>query len=210
MANFCAAKASAPPIDPDLEYGRDTMTQPYCDWTHALEAVTIIGLWSNVPSGGHLYPQQVAWLTAEIKAAPVDRPLIVQLHHPPYSVDAHHGGSAKMGAALDGAFVAAGRWPELVLSGHVHDAQFFTRKRPGGTTTYVVIGNSGYHNTHPLAGDYAPNMDVLGDGSVICNYGDASGWGFLVLALIDGKIHGEYVQVAKEGTVTHRAYEFIA
>ena len=36
------------------------------------------------------------------------------VHHPPYSVDAHHGGSKEIGDALDSAFNAAKRWPEMV------------------------------------------------------------------------------------------------
>jgi Calcineurin-like phosphoesterase len=80
-----------------------------------------------VPSGGHLEQSQIAWLTAELAAADPKLPLIVTLHHPPYSVDAHHGGSQKMGAALDSAFRGSGRLPQLVISGHVHDYQRFTR-----------------------------------------------------------------------------------
>lgn len=210
MANLCTTTPAPPPGDPELEFGRHTQTQPYCDWTLDLDAVWIIGVWSNVPSGGRLFPSQIAWLTEEIKAAPTDRPLIVQLHHPPYSIDAHHGGSAMMGAALDGAFAAAGRAPNLVLSGHVHDAQFFTRQMQieglVATVKYVVIGNSGYRNLHALAGDATPGMD-LGNG-VTFDYGDASNWGFLELAVENGKISGEYVQVAKDGTVTPGKYVF--
>jgi 3',5'-cyclic AMP phosphodiesterase CpdA len=160
-----------------------------------------------VPSGGVLEPSQIAWLTSELQAAPTSRPLIVALHHPPYSVDAHHGGSAKMGAALDGVFNAAGRWPELVLSGHVHDYQRFTRTVTGGLSpTYIVEGGSGYHNLHELAGDATPGMDL--GGGVTFEYGDASGWGYLVLAVETGRIAGEYAQVAKDGTVNHNADTF--
>jgi hypothetical protein len=215
MANMCASTPAAPPGDPDLEFGRDTQTQPYCDWTLDLDAVTIIGVWSNVPSGGHLYPSQTAWLQAELAAAPTDRPVIVQLHHPPYSVDAHHGGSATMGAALDAVFEAAKRWPQLVLSGHVHDMQRFTRvvdlpNGPAGAysqpVSYIVIGNGGYRNLHELAGDATPG-EQLG-GGVTFEYGDASGWGYLKLTIASARIAGEYVQVARDGTVTHGADTF--
>ena len=207
MANLCTATPAAPPGDPELEFGRHTQTQPYCDWTLELDAVTIIGVWSNVPSGGHLYPQQLAWLQGEIEAAPTDRPLIVALHHPPYSVDAHHGGSAKMGAALDDVFVAAGRWPELVLSGHVHDYQRFIRTlHPGHVCTYVVSGNGGYHNLHPIAGDATPGEEVVP--GVTFDYGDASSYGFVIVTVEAGKISGEYVQVAKDGAVTRGADTF--
>lgn len=194
MANFCAGSPAAPAADPGDEYGRDTQTQPWCDWTLQLETVTIIGLYSNVPSGGSLAPAQTAWLLSELEAADKELPLIVALHHPPYSVDAYHGGSKSMGDALDQAFHAAARWPELVLSGHVHDYQRFTRVQPtGNPTTYIVIGNSGYHNLHQLAAGAAPGEDL--GGGVTLEYADASEYGFLVLAVVEGKIVGEYVGV---------------
>lgn len=84
LANFCSAEPQAPPADPQLEYGRHTQTLPWCDWSLVCKTVTIIGLYSNVPSGGHLERRQVDWLAEEVAAAPADRPLIVCLHHPPY------------------------------------------------------------------------------------------------------------------------------
>jgi 3',5'-cyclic AMP phosphodiesterase CpdA len=77
---------------------------------------------------------QAAWLASELAAAPSGVPLIVALYHPPYSVDAFHGGSATMGQALDTACASAARVPELVLSGHVHDYQRFTRAMAGSAT----------------------------------------------------------------------------
>jgi acid phosphatase type 7 len=190
MANFCDKTPLIPASDPHFEFGRHTQTQPYCDWTLDLEAVTIIGLYSNVPSGGHLEKTQVEWLVSELKEAPKDRPLIVSLHHPPYSVDAHHGGSKHMGDALDGAFKDSGRAPEMVLSGHVHDYQRFTRTYGDKKITYVVIGNSGYHNLHLLAKDAKAGEKVADD--VVFEYGDAHEYGFLRLSVSAGKISGEY------------------
>ncbi len=206
MAHFCD---TSPRLVPDMaEYQRDTMTQPNCYFTLLSKHVTIIGLYSNVPSGGVIHADQLEWLAGELKAAPVGVPLIVALHHPPYSVDAHHGGSAKMGQVLDAAFTAAGRCPELVLAGHVHDAQFFVREAWGKNIGYIVIGNGGYHNLHALAGDavageeYAPGVHF--------DYGDDSGWGFMRLDIAEGKINGEYIGVAKDGTVMPRKYVFSA
>jgi hypothetical protein len=213
MANMCTPKPEVPPADPQFEYGRHTQTEPWCDWTLTLEALTIIGLYSNVPSGGHLDETQISWLAAEVKDAPAGRPLIVALHHPPYSVDAHHGGSQKMGDALDSAFNAAQRWPELVLAGHVHDFQSFTREVSGQTVRYIVIGNSGYHNLHQLASD-ATAGKALG-GGVTFEYGDASEYGFLALTVTKGQIAGEYVGVkpgvmpdGSDGQVTTGKYKF--
>jgi hypothetical protein len=198
MANFCDDRPSVPAADPHFEFGRHTQTQPYCDWTLQLKAVTIAGVYSNVPSGGHLETSQVEWLTGELRDAPTDKPLIVVLHHPPFSIDAHHGGSKHMREALDEAFEAADRAPDLVLSGHVHDYQRFTRTFKDWTIPYVVIGNSGYHNLHLLAKDAKPG-DKLAEGATY-EYGDAKEYGFLRLTVAKGKISGEYSGV-RPGTM---------
>jgi hypothetical protein len=198
MANFCAAAPVAPPGDPGLEFGRHTQTQPWCDWTLALTALTIIGLYTNVPEGGHLEERQTAWLVEQLGAAPADRPLIVALHHPCFSVDAHHGGSARMADALTAAFRSAARYPAMVLSGHVHDYQRFTWTLDGHTITTVVVGNSGYHNLHQLARDATPGSDL--GGGVTFEYGDASEYGFLTLAVDGERISGTYTGV-KPGTM---------
>jgi hypothetical protein len=144
VANLCSSTPGLPPGSE--EYNRDTETQPNCYWTLRAQAVTIIGCYSNVPSGGVIEPDQAAWLASELKAAPAGVPLIVALHHPPYSADAFHGGSALMGEVLDAAFQASGRTPDLVLSGHVHDYQRFTRTMPDGTAELP-----GRHATRALA-----------------------------------------------------------
>jgi hypothetical protein len=194
------------------EYRRDSQTQPNCYWTLLDPVVTIIGCYSNVPSGGVIEPDQAEWLQGELAAAPTGVPLVVALHHPPYSIDAFHGGSATMGRVLDTAFAAAGRWPELVMSGHVHDAQFFTRtvesaaSSAGKPVTYLVLGNSGYHNLHALASDAQPNMHVTDD--TVFNYGDDKRWGFLAVTAGGGTLNVEYVAVDRNGVVLPAQYRF--
>jgi hypothetical protein len=196
MANFCAAEPALPPGNE--EYGRDVQTQPYCDWTLQCDAVTIVGLYTNVPSGGHLEQAQIDWLTGELRDAAPDLPLIVCLHHPPYSVDAHHGGSQKMGDALDTAFESSGRLPQLVISGHVHDYQRFTRSDLAQPIPYVVIGNSGYHNLHLLAAGSTPGEQIAP--GVTFEFGDAAEFGFLKLTVDGGTISGEYFGVTPGAT----------
>lgn len=198
MANFCDSQPKTPPDDPQLEFERHTQTLPYCEWTLELDAVTIVAVYTNVPSGGHLEPEQVQRLTTELKDADATKPVIVGLHHPPYSVDAHHGGSLHMGEALDRAVEQSGRAPDLVLSGHVHDYQRFTRTVAGKQVPYIVSGNGGYHNLHQLARDIAPGDKPTDD--VTFEFGDAKHYGFLKLTVVGGKISGEYVGV-KPGTM---------
>lgn len=199
MRYFCD---TTPQLLPEVaEYNRDTMDQPNCYWTLTDEMVTIIGLYSNVPSGGVIQAAQAAWLVSELNAAPTDRPLIVALHHPPYSCDAHHGGSKAMGEVLDEAFRTASRMPELVLSGHVHDYQRFSREiGDGQKIAYVVCGAGGYHNLHAMATDAKPGLEAAP--SVTLEAFDATQWGFLRLTVTPTSIAGEYVGVDREGNVT--------
>jgi hypothetical protein len=196
MANWCASKPGLPPGFE--EFNRDVQIQPSHDWALALSAVTIIGVWTNVPSGGHLEPEQIAWLTAKLKGAPTDRPLIIMLHHPPYSIDAHHGGSKKMGDALDKAFTAANRIPDLVISGHVHTYERFTRVAWGRPITYLVTGNGGYHNLHRLAPGATPGQELVP--GVTFENGDDSEYGYVKLTIDRGGVQGEYVGVTPGAT----------
>lgn len=205
MAHFCSP---APVLLPgEEEYQRDTQTQPNCYWSLAAELVTVIGLYTNVPSGGVIEADQAAWLESELAAAAADRPVIVTLHHPPYSCDAHHGGSASIGAVIDTAAVAAKRWPDLVLSGHVHSYQRFTRTVAGKFIPYVVCGASGYPNLHSMASGIGSLPWAAGAGVSLDAYQDKL-YGFLRLAVIGGTITGSYTTVSKTGAVTPDADSF--
>jgi acid phosphatase type 7 len=136
-------------------------------------------------------------------------PLIVALHHPPYSADAFHGGSAKMGEILDAAFTSSGRTPDLVITGHVHDYQRFTRTMAGGKTVpYIVAGNGGYHNLHKLAPGATPGEEL--SAGVVFEAGDATNWGFLSFTSDGHTLSAKYVSVAKDGTVNPSADSFTA
>ena len=81
------------------------MIQPNVYWTLLTPVVSIIGLYSNVPEHGVLHPDQLAWLVGELKTLPASLPLLVTLHHPPYSADDHHGRIAVDAPACGGDFV---------------------------------------------------------------------------------------------------------
>ncbi len=193
MENFCTEQPGIPVDDPHLEYGRHTQTLPYCEWTLTLGAATIVAVYTNVPSHGHLEPQQEERLVNELKKADPNKKLILGLHHPPYSIDSHHGESKRMQDMLDKAFAQSGRTPDLILSGHVHNYQRFMRALGGKQVPYIVSGNGGYYNLHKLAKDAVEGEEVV-DG-VTYQSGDDSRYGFLKLTIKDGVGEGEYFAV---------------
>jgi acid phosphatase type 7 len=196
VTNFCAP---APALTADAKDApRDAMTQPNCYWTLTANLATIVGLYTNVPSGGVVDATQEAWLDAELKAAPTDRALILALHHPPYSADAHHGGSASMGALIDRATAAAGRVPDLILSGHVHNYQRFTRN-VGAGVSYVVAGGGGYHNLHAMASGLGQLPYPIPGSDVSVDAYDDTDWGWLALTVDRTHIAGSYIAVDKTG-----------
>jgi hypothetical protein len=165
LTNFCAA---APGPSPDAGgLVRSVMTQPGVYFALDAPYVSIIGLYSNVlegpgvisSQGGHfpLVDDQVEFLKNELTRLKPDRAagkraVVLALHHPPLSADAKHGGSTGPQADIDGACQAVGLWPDLVLSGHAHLYQRFTRFLPNGQETpYIVSGSGGYAATTPLA-----------------------------------------------------------
>jgi hypothetical protein len=144
LENFCD---SSPHYESPY---RPTMTQPYVYWTLDAPFVTIIGLYSNVE--GSLDPvgvfQQQAWLQQQLKAADKKKCLILAVHHPCFSLDENHGGYPDIFAALQGAAKASARWPDVVMSGHVHDYQRFTQTTDSKKQIpHLVIGNGGYADT---------------------------------------------------------------
>jgi hypothetical protein len=130
---------------------------------------------------------------------PKDRALILALHHPIYSFDAYHSGSAKMADVLENAIWDTGRVPNLVLSGHVHDYQRIEQTiAPNGPTPFIVCGNGGYHNLHDVhseVGDKAP------DTGAVLKYFKKT-WGFMTLTIDKNTISGVTTEVDRTGQAT--------
>lgn len=197
VENFCAPQ---PHLTKEAgESPRDAMTQPNVYWTLEAPFVTIVGLYSNVPEGGQFEQDQIAWFEGEIAAAPADKALIVSVHHPAYSADDEHGGSATIEQVLDQAFSGAGRSADLVLTGHVHNYQRFTRQFNSRNITYIVAGSGGYHNLHKLNPYYGsdptlpfkmPNVDCL----TLDNY-CVDHFGFMGMQVTQDAIFGKYYAV---------------
>lgn len=203
VRNFCAAKPGTK-MPESQDSPRTAMTQPNVYWTLLTPLLSLIGLYSNVPEHGVLHPDQLAWLVGELKTLPASLPIVVALHHPPYSADNHHGGSQPMHDALDSAFAKAGRWADMVVAGHVHDYQRFTRKvtSDGRQIPYVVAGAGGYHNLHSVAkvngAKPAPpvSLPLSGDTATLESYVDDH-HGFLRLEVGPDAIAGKYFTVPR-------------
>ena len=173
-------------------------------WTLLTPLVNIVGLYSNVPEGGEIRSPQTDWLVNELKTLPTNLPLLVALHRPVYSADNHHSGSTPMKNVLESAIEQAGRHPEAILAGHVHDYQRLSKKMGDASEIlYLVTGAGGYHNLHsimkvggekmipPVVFDQQP-----GDPVTLEKYSDHH-HGFLRLEITQDKITGRYYEVPR-------------
>jgi hypothetical protein len=154
------------------------MTQPAVYFTLDAPFVSIIGVYSNVldtgggiiSSQGGKYPlvdDQLTFLTSELKRLAPDRQagkraIIIAVHHPPLSCDAKTGGSAGLMQDIDSCCKAANQWPDMVLSGHAHLYQRFTRTVNGRQVPYIVSGSGGFAATRPMQAA-PPAGTVVGD-----------------------------------------------
>jgi hypothetical protein len=190
---------------------RETMTQPYVYWTLDTPCATMIGLYSNVEGlldGRGTYEQQ-RWLEGELQNAPTDRPVILAVHHPPYSLDTAHGGYPDIGTALDRAMRVTGRNVDIVFSGHVHSYQRFTRVKDGGAIPYIVAGAGGYAHSpralHQLQTDDSNNpiqlpFNTLVEGVSLQAYQTAQP-GYMRITITAQTLVGEYFTVPFNGPV---------
>lgn len=138
------------------ESTRTTMIQPNVYWTLVTPLADFVGLYCNDTQHGTIKEPQTSWFVSELKNADAERrasgkAIIVALHYPAYSVDNAHGSSEEMQKVLDKAFADAGVYPDMVLTGHVHNYQRFTRNMPDGSQLpYLVAGAGGYWNLHKV------------------------------------------------------------
>ncbi len=162
LRNFCSGSSGPSPDAGGLV--RSVMTQPGVYFTLDAPYVSIIGLYSNVldgpgvisSQGGHynISNVQLTFLQSELTRLKPMRSagkqgIILALHHPPLSVDGKHGGSTGPSSDIDGVCTKVGLWPDLVLSGHAHLYQRFTRLVEGRQIPYIVSGSGGFAATAP-------------------------------------------------------------
>jgi len=201
VANFCAPARTH--TTEAAESPRQAMTQPNVYWTLTTPLATIIGLYTNVPEHGVVDSEQAAWVASEVAAAPRDRALILASHHPVYSADQFHGSSPNIGAIFDEAFARAKRTADLVLNGHVHNYQRFTRQYDGKPITYIVAGAGGYHNLHRMGevnGQPPPPEWADEELGVTLNAYNQTDFGYLTLTVTKEAMEGVYNAVPKPGS----------
>jgi hypothetical protein len=148
VKTFCSP--AAPLYDAAVGRPRPVVAQPNVYWTLTHDWLWIIGLYSNVPEGGQLAPDQLGWLVGELRAAPPDATVIVAVHQPVYSVDVVHGSNLDLADLLDACFLSAGRVPDAVFTGHAHNYQRFERRLHGRAIPYVVAGSGGFQERHAI------------------------------------------------------------
>lgn len=144
-----------PHIDPvSGDAPRVTLSLPNVYYTLDCPFATMVCLYTNVPEGGSVDSVQQQWCTNEFKTAPEDKALIVVLHHPVYSFDDHHSGSAAMADVLDRAINDSRRVPNIVLTAHVHNYQRIEKNILDHTPTpFLVAGHGGYYHLHGMTAD---------------------------------------------------------
>jgi Icc-related predicted phosphoesterase len=160
---------------------RTTMTQPGVYFTLTSPLVTIIGLYSNtledpgiISSEGGKYnieDKQKDFLKSELKRLHNENykgAVILAVHHPPYTAGVIHFGSSGMLQDIDDAIKYAGNFaPHVVLSGHAHNYQRFTRLMGKQQIPFIVAGSGG-HNALPIRSDNGnvPIRTPITDGDI--------------------------------------------
>jgi predicted phosphodiesterase len=199
VSNFCAKKRQVVPDS--IEVDRPAMVQPNVYFTLEAPFATIIGLYSNVPEGGVFDDSQIKWFKDEMRKAPKDQALIVAVHHPAYSADMYHTGSKVIEDTLDNAFSESGRFADMILTGHVHNYQRFTRTVSNRQVPYIVAGAGGYWHLHymqkqpdgkPLQIPYT----MPDSNTVLENYCEDR-HGYLIIEVTPESISGTYYTVPR-------------
>lgn len=199
VKNFCAKNQE---ISADsVEVDRAAMMQPNVYFTLDAPFVTVIGLYSNVPEGGEFDDTQVKWFKNELKSAAKDKALLVAVHHPAYSADVHHSGSKVIEETLDAAFSDTGRMADLVLTGHVHNYQRFTRNVENRQVPYIVAGAGGYWHLHYMQkqqnGDPLQVPFKMPDSNTILENYCENRHGYMTILATPDSITGTYYTVPR-------------
>jgi acid phosphatase type 7 len=197
VRNFCSQAAIRLPEADDVP--RDAMTQPNVYWTLNTELATLVGLYTNVPEGGKMGPDQISWLQQELAEAPKGKWLILSLHHPIYSAYGHHPGSLGLKTIIEGAAKEAKRVPDLILTGHVHDYQRFVGNINGTPVITIVAGAGGYNQKlhtldRKLFDPAGVPYQIEGGKETLESFNDFQ-HGYLLIDVTPNSILGSYIAV---------------
>lgn len=214
VQNFCT---KTPGHNPEAQgFARTTMTEPNVYFTLNAPLVKIIGLYSNISegategviSGGVVGTAQLTFLQEQLKAAAQERTsgnkraLIVAVHHPPFTGSQDHAPSPAMLTDIDNACQQAGILPDLVISGHAHLYERYTRFMGTTQIPFLVAGTGGYFN---LSGFKKSNTgappklpfigtDAKGNKLRLDAFNEKS-FGFLRMTVSATSIEGEFIAV---------------
>jgi hypothetical protein len=197
-------------------FARTTMTQPGVYFTLNAPLVKIIGLYSNISegategviSGGVAGTAQLAFLQQQLKAAAQERAsgnpraLILAVHHPPFTGSQDHAPSPKMLTDIDSACQQAGILPDLVLSGHAHLYERYTRFMGASQIPFIVAGTGGYFNLSGFkkgSGGALPKLPFMGTDAkgnkLRLDAFNANSFGFMRVSVSAATVTGEFLGV---------------
>jgi hypothetical protein len=160
LRNFCADPTQGFTVTPEAGgLSRTAQIQPGVFFSFDAPFVRILVLYSNtledpgVIANSTIGQSQLAFLKAALQRVKQEKftgALVFAHHHPPYVIGGQHSSSVQMRQQMDAVCSAVGVWPHVVLAGHAHNYQRFTRHRPDGSDIpYIVCGNGG-HNVQKL------------------------------------------------------------
>jgi hypothetical protein len=225
--NFCTAK---PSHNPEAQgHARTTMIQPGVYFTFDAPFVKIIGLYSNISegttsgvlSGKKIGTAQLTFLQQQLKSAAQqrkqgdNRALFIAVHHPPFTGSSQHAPSPSILKDIDDACHQASILPDMILSGHAHLYERYTRVVGSNQIPFLVAGCGGYYNlaglkpgkqgtkpTTPLSG-----QDASGNKLTLEAYNDSS-FGYLLLTVSATQVTCKFVGVNVKTKVTSVADHF--
>jgi hypothetical protein len=211
-SNFCTQKPTHAAIAAGVS--RTTMTQPGVYFTLDAPFVKIIGLYSNtsegatqgVISGGAAGTAQLTFLEQQLANAVAERnhgdvrALIIAVHHPPFTGSSQHTPNPAMLTDIDNACAQAGILPDMVLSGHSHLYERYTRVLQNRQIPFVVAGMGGYFNLSTFItgkGGAKPippvkGTDANGNPLTLEAYNETQ-WGFLRLTVSAASLGCEFL-----------------
>lgn len=196
--------SSTPHIDTQIcgDSPRVTLSLPNVYFTLDCPLVTMVGMYTNVPEGGSIDSVQQQWLTNEFATAAEDKALILALHHPVYSFDDHHSGSAAMADAVQHAINDSRRVPNMVLTAHVHNYQRIEKNIAGTQPTpFLVAGAGGYYHLHGMTADVG-HVDTEVGAKLM--FHDQYHHSYVTLTVDDENISGVMTPIAETGGAKHK------